>query len=163
MNKMKEIKIEKITLNIGVGGKDNMDNSIKILKELTGLAPKKTICKKRNPFGGAVGKPVGCMVTVRKNKIEFLKRLLTAKENTLKRSSFDANGNFSFGVSEYIDIPGMEYDAKIGMIGLDVSVTLERHGFRVRRRKNASKIGKKHEIRPEDAIQFAEEMGVKVV
>ena len=70
---------------------------------------------------------------------------------------FNENG-FSFGISEYINIPEVKYDPKIGIIGLNVSVTLKRPGFRVKKRKlSPSKISKSHRITKEDAIEFAKE------
>ena len=61
----------------------------------------------------------------------------------------------SFGITEYINIPGIEYRPEIGIIGLEVAVTLERPGFRIKRRMlKKSKIGKSHLITKEDAMNF---------
>ena len=70
----------------------------------------------------------------------------------------------SFGIHEYIDIPDINYDPAIGMLGFQVSVTLSRPGFRVKfRKKHPKKIGKDHRIRKEDAISyFEEQLKVKV-
>ena len=83
--------------------------------------------------------------------------LLEAKENRLSSRSFDGTGNFSFGIKEYIDVPGMEYDPKIGILGMDVCVTLERPGYRVKRKRLGSKIGKNHVITKQDAMEFMKE------
>lgn len=102
-------------------------------------------------------------MTLRKDVEDMLKRLLEAKENTLRKTSFDSSGNFSFGIKEYIDVPGTDYDPKIGMIGFDVAVTLERPGYRVKRRKLPKKLGKSHMIKKEEAIDFvAERFNVKI-
>jgi len=86
---------------------------------------------------------------------ELLKRLLTAKDNVLTLKSFDNCGNISFGIHEYIDIPGTKYDPKIGIMGLQASVTLGRPGFRIgKRRIQTSKVGKTHKITKEEAIAF---------
>ncbi len=87
--------------------------------------------------------------------VELLKRLLEAKDNQLSDSQFDNSGNISFGVHEYIDVPGVKYDPKIGIIGFQVCVTLERPGFRVKRRvlKRAS-LSKTHNITKQEAIEF---------
>ncbi|HDN01701.1 MAG TPA: 50S ribosomal protein L5, partial [Candidatus Bathyarchaeota archaeon] len=78
--------------------------------------------------------------------------------------SFDKNGNFGFGIEEHIDIPGMKYDPEIGIYGMNVYVTLERPGYRVKRRRiKKHKIGPKHRITRDEAIIFAEEvLGFKV-
>ena len=71
---------------------------------------------------------------------------------------------FSFGIPEYIEIPKVKYDPKIGIIGLNVSVTLERPGFRIKRRKLINrKVSRSHKINKEDAIEFAKnKLGVIV-
>jgi len=158
MNAMRNLRIEKVTLNIGAG-KDQvkLEKGINLLKNITGLKPVKTFTSKRIPeWGLRPGLPIGCKLTIRKGKaIEILKRLLDAKDFNLKINQFDNNGNVSFGIHEYIDIPGVKYDPKIGIIGLEVCVTLERPGFRIKRKKiGKKKIAKKHKINKEEAIEF---------
>lgn len=163
-NKMRGIRISKIVLNMGCATKIPVENAKTILGCISGTKVVITKTKKRSTFNVPKGKPIGCMVTIRnrpladaKHRIaleEFLKRLLAAKENKLKMSNFDDTGNFSFGIPEYIDISGMEYDPKIGMLGLDVSVALERPGYRTGRKKIKSKIGKRHKISINDAVMF---------
>lgn len=96
--------------------------------------------------------------------MEFLKKVLQALENRLKDSQFDSSGNFSFGIHEYINIPGIKYDPDVGILGMDVAVTLERPGFRVRKRRlRPGKIGKSHLIKKEEAIEWARKnLGVEV-
>ena len=166
MNPMKEIRIEKITLNIG-SGKDQtrLDKGIKLLQNLTGIKPIKTFAKKRIPgWGLRPGLPIGCKLTIRKEKAkEILKRLLEAKENQLNPRQFDENGNIAFGIPEYIDIPEAKYDPEIGIIGLEVCVTLERPGFRVKRRKiRKSRIGKKHRITKQETIDWLKKLKVSI-
>ena len=135
---MKEIKIEKVTLNIGAGKDQNiLKKGLKLLKTISDATPIKTITNKRIPgWGIRPGLPIGCKVTLRKQKAtEILKNLLKAKESTLNKRQFDENGNVSFGVGEYIDIPKVKYDPDIGIIGLEVCVTLERAGYRIKKRK----------------------------
>lgn len=155
---MKEIRIEKITLNIGAG-KDvkKLEKGIKLLKNITGIDPIKTETNKRIPgWGLRPGLPIGCKITLRREQAkDTLKRLLEAKNFVLKESQFDMNGNIAFGVPEYIDIKDAKYDPEIGIMGLEVCVTLERPGFRIKKRKNLkSRIGKNHRIRQEEAIEF---------
>lgn len=156
-NPMKEIKITCISFNIGAGkDADKLKKGMKLLKTITGLNPVQTHSKKRIPgWGLRVGLAIGCKVTIRKNTDQMLKRLLTAKENTLSSKNFDQQGNFSFGIPEYIDIEGMEYDPDLKIMGLEVAITLERPGFRIKKRKiKSKKIGKTHVITKDDAIQF---------
>ncbi|MBD3164885.1 50S ribosomal protein L5 [Candidatus Woesearchaeota archaeon] len=158
MNPMKKIKIEKITLNIG-GGKDQnkLEKGIRLLKNITGIEPVKTVTQKRiAAWGLRPGLPIGCKLTLRKSAaLELLKKLLEAKDFALKEAQFDNSGNIAFGIHEYIDIPGIKYDPKIGIMGLQVCVTLERPGFRVKRRAyRRAKISKKHSISRREAVEF---------
>ena len=152
---MKEIRIEKITLNIGCGTKTPIETARTILKNVSGGNVVVTKTRKRTTFNVPKDKAIGCKITLRRNTTPFLKRLLEAKEHMLKNSNFDNTGNFSFGIKEYIDVPGMEYDPKLGVLGFDVCVTLERPGYRVKRKRLSSRVGKKHVIKKEDAIEFA--------
>lgn len=154
---MKNIRIEKITLNIGCGTKTPVDTASTILKNLSGGKVVITKTKKRTTFNVPKNKPIGCKITIRKDADSFLKRLLAAKDNKLRTSNFDNTGNFSFGVREYIDVPGMEYDPKLGVLGFDVCVTLERPGYRVKRKRLPRRLGKSHVIRQQDAIDFAKQ------
>ncbi|RLG17410.1 50S ribosomal protein L5 [Nanoarchaeota archaeon] len=167
MNPMRQIRIEKVTLNIGAGEPgEKVDLMKELLERITGRKVVKTKAKRRIPtWHLRPGLEIGVKVTVRgKDAKELLKKLLAAVGNKLKRSCFDKFGNVNFGVEEYIHIPGMKYDPKIGMQGLNVCVTLERPGYRVKRRKvKRSKIGKKHLITPEEAMEFMrKEFGVVV-
>ncbi len=158
MNVMKKIRIEKLTLNIGAGtSQERLKKGMKLIKNLAGIDPVKTTSDKRIPsWGVRPGLPIGCKLTLRKEKAkELLARLLKAKENKLNLSNFDNNGNVSFGIHEYIDVPGLSYDSEIGIMGFEASVTLSRPGFRVKyRKKQKSKPGKKHRITKEDSIGF---------
>ncbi len=151
---MKNIRVEKVVLNIGCGTKQNIEHARIILESLTGAKAVITKTKKRSTFNVPKNKPIGCKVTVRKKVNEFLRRLLEAKENKLMADNFDANGNFAFGIKEYIDIPGTEYEPKIGILGMDVCVSLERPGYSVKRKRMAEKVGKGHIIKKEDAMEF---------
>lgn len=155
---MRTIRIEKVTLNIGAGkDQTKLEKGIKLLKNITGINPIKTFTNKRIPdWGIRPGLPIGCKITLRKEKaIELLRRLLAAKDNKLKASQFDEKGNIAFGIKEYIDIPGVKYDHEIGVMGLEVCVTLERPGFRIKRRRVCKrKIHKKHMITKQEAFDF---------
>ncbi|MBI2574647.1 50S ribosomal protein L5 [Candidatus Woesearchaeota archaeon] len=166
-NKMREIRIEKLTLNIG-SGKDaeKLEKAIRLLKSIAGQNPVKTTAKKRIPnWGLRPGLPIGCKLTIRKSRAkEIIARLLRANDNKLSESQFDGNGNVSFGINEYIDIPGVNYDPGIGVMGLEASITLERRGYRVKRRRLLKrKIAKSHCVTKDDAIGFMKnEFGAKI-
>jgi len=167
MNIMQQPRIEKITLNIGAGKDQNrLEKGVTVLKSITGIDPVKTITQKRIPsWGLRPGLPIGCKITLRKHQaIDVLKRLLEAKEHLLKPGNFDRLGNISFGISEHIDIPGISYDPKIGVLGLQVCVTLEKPGYRVKKRKLKSrKIPQKHCVSKDEAIAFMQQQfGVKM-
>ena len=84
--------------------------------------------------------------------------MLKAKENILKESQFDNRGNLAFGIPEYIDIPGAKYNPEIGIMGLEVTITLTRPGYSIKRRKVKPKtIGKHHIITKQEAIDFMKE------
>lgn len=160
-------RIEKLTLNIGAGKDVNkLDKAMVLIKSLTGVEPYKTVTQKRIPsWSLRPGLPVGCKLTLRKDKaVDILKRLLEAKENKLQRSNFDLNGNISFGIHEYIDIPDLKYDPKIGVMGLQVCVTLERPGHRIKRRRMMrKKLPSKQVVTREDAMAFLKDnFGVTV-
>ncbi len=158
---MKQIKVGKVTLNIGTG-KDQarLEKGMKLLKSITGINPVKTITNKRiQEWGIRPGLPIGCKITLRKGKAEYLlKRMLEAKGKRLEKSQFDDYGNLSFGINEYIDIPEVKYDLEIGIMGLEICVTLERPGYRIKKRKiMKKKLPLKHQIKKEEAIKFMED------
>jgi large subunit ribosomal protein L5 len=155
---MQNIRIEKVTLNIGAGtSQDKLEKATKLLASLTGSKPVQTKSSKRIPtWGVRPGLKIGCKVTLRKKKTELLTSLFAAVNNRINASKF-SNGTFSFGVPEHIDIPGVKYDPEIGILGLDVAITLERPGFRIKRKKAPRKISKKHLITKEEAIAFVKD------
>lgn len=166
-NKMREILVEKITVNIGVGSTgDRLDFAKDLLSRLSGRKPIETLAKKRNPVWKLrAGMPIGTKVTLRgKLALEFLNKALIAKRRLLSPNNFDNTGNFSFGVAEYIDFPGAKYDPTIGMFGFDVCVSLQRPGLSVKyRRIKSAKIGKTHRISKEEAINFAKnKLNIKI-
>lgn len=166
-NTMKKIMIGKVTVNMGVGETgDALDKGRTILTLVTGSKPMQTVAKVKIPtWGIREGLPIGAKVTLRGKKAsEFLKRALSAKDNVLSGKNFDRSGNFGFGIKEYIDLPGTKYDPKLGIRGFDVLVSLERPGYRIKKRKiNKKKVPIKHSISKESAITFVKEtFGVEI-
>lgn len=157
MNKMKEIRIEKVVLSIG-GTADNLEKGFKLLKMLTGKTPAKMKSRKRIPsLGVRPNLEVGAVVTLRRNTEDILKRFLATKDNTLKKSQIGDN-SFSFGVKEYIEIPGVEYQRDIGIRGFDATVAFKRAGKRVKLKKiKRGKIPRRNDVSKEEIIKFMEE------
>ena len=167
-NLMKKISITKVVLNMGIGKSgDPIEIGKKALEQITGKKPNSRNAKKTlRDWGVRKGEPIGVAVTVRgDDATKLLKKLLVTKDNQIKDSAFDNEGNLSFGIKEHIDIPEIKYDPKIGILGLEVSITLGRPGFNIKLRSlHKAKIGKNHRIRKNDAIKFlTEEFGVKIV
>lgn len=157
-NPMREVRLAKVIVHMGVGKSGEMlEKAKRVLQEITGQKPctkpaKMTI----KEFGTREGEPIACMTTLRGEKARtFLKRGLDAVGNTLKRSSFDENGNFAFGIREHIEIPGTKYVPELGIFGMDVMGTLERPGFRIKRRRiRPAAVGKSHRVSKDEAINF---------
>ena len=157
INPMREIKIEKVVFSVGGIGEE-LEKGVEILKILTGRKPAKMKSTKRIPSLGVRPKlEIGAVVTIRKNLKEILKKMLIAEDNKLKKKQISEN-NFSFGIKEYIEIPGIEYQRNIGIKGLDVTVVFKRTGKRVKLRKiKKGKIPKRQNISKEEIIKFMEE------
>lgn len=167
-NPMKKPFLEKIVLNIGVGaGGEELEKAVTVLEQITGRTPVKTLSKVNvKEFNLRIGRPIGCMITIRGKEAErLLKRLLIVNNNKILRKSFDNYGNFAFGIDEHIKIPQTEYEASIGLWGLDVCGKIVRHGMRVKyRRKARSKIPKHHYISRAEAYYFLKQnFGVGIV
>jgi large subunit ribosomal protein L5 len=128
-------KIEKITLNIGLGNAKNDSKALKAaldeLMLITGQKPIVTKAKKDvSNFKIRKGFPVGCKVTLRKNYMyEFLERLCavalprTRDFRGLSSKSFDGRGNYSFGIKEQVVFPEIDYDKVDTIRGMDVIIT----------------------------------------
>ncbi len=156
--KMRIISVQKAVVNIGVGeAGEKLIKAEKVLNMLTNRTPVRTISKTTNrDLGIREGMPIGCKVTLRgKEADDFIKRAFWIKENRIADYSFDPEGNFSLGISDYTDFEGMKYDPEIGILGLDLCVTLTRPGRRVALRKiGRQKLPKSQRITKEEGIEF---------
>ncbi|MGM5483880.1 MAG: 50S ribosomal protein L5 [Nanobdellota archaeon] len=157
-NKMREIRIGKVTLNFGAGAdQKKLAKGVKLIEMIAGKTPVKTKSFKRVPsWNLRPGLPIGAKLTLRGKKAEdLIKRFVEAKDYSLSIKNFDENGNVSFGVHEYVDIPGVKYDPELGIMGIELSVTLVRPGFRIKERKEMKrKIPSHHKINKEEAIDY---------
>jgi len=156
---MRKISIGKVVVNIGVGKSgEAVERARKVLEQITAQKPASRKAKKSiRDFGTHQGEPIGLVVTGRgQEKCKALiTRLLIAREKKLNSSSFDDRGSVSFGLKEHIEIPGVRYDPEIGIWGMNVSVLLERPGYRVsRRRRRSASLGKFHVITKDEAIEY---------
>lgn len=159
-NPMRKIKLEKVVLSCGAKSPE-LEKSIRLLEMLSGMKAQiiKSGPKTRIPdFGVRPGLEVGTRVTLRgKGALEILKKLLGAIDNTLSKKQITRN-TFSFGIKEYIEIPGAEYKREIGIRGLNVTATFIRAGARVKRKKiKSGKLPKKQHLSKEEITNFMEE------
>ncbi len=157
-NYMLKPRIEKVTVNMSVGKSGApLEQAVAVITQLTNQKPSKRKAKKTiREFGIRKGESIACLVTLRNEKAEeFLRKAFYAVDKKLSRYCFDRQGNFSFGIKEHIDIPGTKYVPELGIHGMDVSVSLGRAGYRVKRRHRVkSRIGKDHLLTCDEAIQF---------
>ena len=158
MSGMRDLHVEKVVVNIGVGeAGERLVKAEKVLEMVTGQKPVETISKTVNrDLGIRQGMPLGCKVTLRGDVAEdFVKKALVIREMRVPEYSFDKEGNMSFGISDYTDFEGMKYDPEIGIFGMDISVVLRRPGNRVTQRALLRRrIPKSHRVCRDEAIQF---------
>lgn len=165
---MKKITVGKVVLNMGVGKSgEPIEQARRALQQIAGQKPNPRNAKAtQRDWGVHKGEPIGVAVTLRRQRaIDLIKRLFAAKGNQISASSFDNFGNLSLGIKEHIDIPGVKYDPTIGILGLNISISLQRPGFNIRvRSKHKASIGGHHRITPEEAKEFlTKEFGIQVV
>jgi|SRR3989344_911201 len=155
-NPMREIQIEKMVLNCG-GIDDKLEKSVKLLEMITKKKPKIITSRKRIPaFGISPGKKSGCKVTLRNKKeiTELAKRLFAAVDNKISKKQITKD-NLSFGIKEYIEIPGLEYNRDIGIIGMELSIVFKRKGKRIRMKKiKSGRYPEKQHVTKEEIIDF---------
>ena len=157
---MKRISVEKVVVNIGVGeAGDRILKAEKVLEMLTGQKPVRTFSNTTNKdLGIRKGQEIGCKVTLRgASATEFLEKAFWVRENRIWLYSFDQEGNFSFGVSDYTDFKGMKYDPNIGVFGMDISASLRRKGGKrvANRRVMKHRLPRKQRVSREEGIDYA--------
>ena len=156
---MRQPSVQKVVVNIGVGDAgERLEKAQKVLEMVTKHKPKITIAKVTNrDLGVREGMPIGCKVTLRGEEAEtFLTQsALATREQRVASYSFDQEGNLSFGIPDYTDFEGMRYDPEIGIFGMDVSVVIQRPGYRItQRRVMKRKLPKEHRMTRQEAVEF---------
>lgn len=167
VNPMTAIRINRVVLNIGTGNDEKAQaGAKKLLQTITGRKPADGLSKKRIPtFKITKGTKISAFVTIRGDAAsEILRKMFAAVDNSLLQSSISENST-SFGIKEYIEIPGIKYDPAVGMLGMNVSISFMRSGLRISiRKRQMARIPKRHKIisRDEIADYLQKEFGVRV-
>jgi large subunit ribosomal protein L5 len=155
---MRDIRVEKVVVNVGVGeAGEKLVKAQKVLELVTKQKSVQTLSHQAvRDWGVRRNMPIGTRVTLRGEAADvFLKAALEIRSNRLPGYSFDPRGNVSFGIQDYTDFPGMKYDPEVGVFGMDVAVSLQRPGFRIARRAvRARKIPRRHRVSREEGMTF---------
>jgi large subunit ribosomal protein L5 len=161
-------RIQKITINIGVGeAGEQLKKAETVLKNITGHKPVETLSKTTNKdWGIRKEMPIGCKVTLRgKDADNFLKEALITRDSKMSDYSFDEEGNLSFGIPDHTLFKSQKYDPNIGIFGMDICITMQKPGYRIKyRRIAAKKIPHRHRVKKEESMKFfSERFNVEVI
>jgi len=161
-------KIEKVTVNIGVGeAGERLNKAESLLQTLTGHKSVETLSKiTSKDWGLRKRMPIGCKVTLRGNDAhDFLVEALSTRENKMAEYSFDNEGNLSFGIPDHTLFKSQKYDPKVGIFGMDICITMKKSGYRVKHRRiQRRKIPRRHKVKKDETIRiFSETFKVEVI
>ena len=167
-NPMTQAHIEKVTVNIGVGeAGERLKKAESVLQNITNQTPVQTLSTITNrEFGIRKRMPIGCKVTLRGTPAhDFLKRAWETRENRIADYAFDDQGNLSFGIPDHTLFKDQKYDPDIGIFGMDICITMEKPGYRIKRRRiQRRKIHHRHQVSKREAMDFiAKTFSVKVI
>jgi large subunit ribosomal protein L5 len=165
---MRELKVAKVTVNIGVGqAGDRLEKAEKVLAGLTGRKPMRTTARgSHRDWQVREGQPIGVKVTLRgEAAVDFAKRALWTRNFRVADWSFDREGNLNFGIPDHTAFEGQKYNPEIGVFGMDIAVTVERPGFRVKhRRVRARRLPAHHRVDRGESKAFLKSLlGLEIV
>ncbi len=164
---MREPYIAKVVIDMCTGGGEALTRATTILEALSGQTPTQSRARQTvRDFGIRRREPIAVRVTLRQKKAqEFLVKALEAKENILLIKNWDLDGNFAFGIAEHINIPDVKYDPQLGIQGMNITVCVERPGFRVKRRKRKrTKVPYRHRLTPDESMVFVKnKFGIEIL
>ncbi|MFW9918383.1 MAG: 50S ribosomal protein L5 [Candidatus Thorarchaeota archaeon] len=159
--------VSKVIVDMCTGGGDPLGRATLILEEITGQNPVQSRAKQTvRDFGIHRKEAIAVRVTLRHEKArEFLSKALKAKDDVLLIKNWDDDGNFAFGINEHINIPDVKYDPQKGIQGMNITVCIERPGYRVkRRRQKRSKVPYRHRLTPEESMVYVKtEFGIEIL
>ena len=167
-NPMRQLRIAKVTVNIGVGqAGDRLEKAERVLGSLTNAKPIRTIARKAiRDWNIREGLPIGVKVTLRGDAaVDFAKRALWTRNFRVANWSFDREGNLQFGIPDHTGFEGQKYNPEVGIFGMDVSVTVERPGFRIKHRHREQKrVPPRHRVTAEESQAFLGKLlGLEIV
>ena len=160
-NIMTKPSIAKVTINIGVGeAGEKLSKAESVLQNITKHKPVQTLSKTTSKDWALRKRmPIGCKVTLRgKDADEFLSEAFKTRENKIADYAFDEQGNFSFGIPDHTLFTSQKYDPNIGIFGMDICITMEKPGYRIKHRRiDRRPIHHRHQVLAKESLEFVKE------
>jgi len=157
-NPNKKPRIEKITVNICVGeAGERLKKAEGVLESITGHSPIQTLSRTTSKEWALRKRmPIGCKVTLRKGDANrLLREALITRENKIADYASDDEGNLSFGIPDHTLFKDQKYDPNVGIFGMDICITMEKPGYRIKRRRiMRRKIHSRHKVNREETKTF---------
>lgn len=165
---MRAPRIAKVTVNVGVGqAGERLEKAEKVLQALTGQKPVRTLSKHTiRDWNIRENMPIGVKVTLRgEGAVQFAKRALWTRNFRVAEWSFDREGNLLFGIPDHTAFEGQKYNPEVGIFGMDVAITVERPGFRIKhRRREHKRVPPRHRVTREESQAFLRQLlGLEIV